>query len=536
MVDGVILGYQIALPLYCIQGSFDLSFHWPRVSASRTIQISWQPSVMEAASSVTRSFVATSNPPRVSITSPIASNPAWCSTPANMFPLYASSTNFFAILPTPHPNPRNCALYLTRCSTRPDTTDKNSTVGPSSDSNSNSKPQDSAAPASNESLSSAAAAASSSSRGLVFDLGPSNSWDSAQIGSPVVKRFLSDDEERWYMWYHGASNENSASDSIGLAVSSNGVHWERGGGPVRSGGDVGLVMNCGKDWWAFDTMSIRPSDVVIMSSNRVRGSSAVYWLYYTGYSSEKVVFLDDSLELYLENPERAGAENGENGGIGKIFKSLPGLAISQDGRHWARIEGEHHTGALFDVGLENEWDSMYIASPQVVFHGNGDLRMYYHSFDVENGQFAIGIARSKDGIRWVKLGKIMGGGISGSFDESGVVKACVVKNRRDGKYVMAYEGVDGNGRRSIGLAVSPDGLKEWRRSQDEAVLMPAEDDGWDNKGVGSPCLVQMDGDGDGGEWRLYYRGIGQGGRTGIGMAVCEGSDRRRFRKWTGFHL
>ncbi|RVW29141.1 hypothetical protein CK203_102552 [Vitis vinifera] len=173
---------------------------------------------MEAASSVTRSFVATSNPPRVSITSPIASNPAWCSTPANMFPLYASSTNFFAILPTPHPNPRNCALYLTRCSTRPDTTDKNSTVGPSSDSNSNSKPQDSAAPASNESLSSAAAAASSSSRGLVFDLGPSNSWDSAQIGSPVVKRFLSDDEERWYMWYHGASNENSASDSIGLAV------------------------------------------------------------------------------------------------------------------------------------------------------------------------------------------------------------------------------------------------------------------------------------------------------------------------------
>ncbi|KAL6350742.1 hypothetical protein AAG906_028207 [Vitis piasezkii] len=219
-------------------------------------------------------------------------------------------------------------------------------------------------------------------------------------------------------------------------------------------------------------MSIRPSDVVIMSSNRVRGSSAVYWLYYTGYSSEKVVFLDDSLELYLENPERAGAENGENGGIGKIFKSLPGLAISQDGRHWARIEGEHHTGALFDVGLENEWDSMYIASPQVVFHGN-------------------------DGIRWVKLGKIMGGGISGSFDESGVVKACVVKNRRDGKYVMAYEGVDGNGRRSIGLAVSPDGLKEWRRSQDEAVLMPAEDDGWDNKGVGSPCLVQMDGDGDG---------------------------------------
>ena len=485
---------------------------------------------MEAASAVTWSFVATSTPSRVSITNPIAFNPGWCSSPIIRLPLYAYSTTFFPIFPIPHTNPRNSGLYLTRCSTRPDTTDKNSPAGSSSDSNSNSKPGDSAAPASNESLSSAAAAASSSSSssswGLVFDLGRSDSWDSAQIGSPVVKRFLSDDEERWYMWYHGASDENSVSDSIGLAVSSNGVHWERGSGPVRSSGDVGLVMNCAKDWWTFDTMSVRPSEIVVMSSNRVRGSSAVYWLYYTGYSSEKVVFLDDSLGSYLENPER----------MGKIFKSLPGLAISQDGRHWARIEGEHHTGALFDVGLDNEWDSMYIASPQAVFHGNGDLRMYYHSFDVENGQFAIGVARSRDGIRWVKLGKIMGGGISGGFDELGAVKACVLKNRGDGKYVMAYEGVDGNGRRSIGLALSPDGLKEWRRLQNEAVLKPAEDDGWDNEGVESPCLVQMDGDGDGGEWRLYYRGIGHGGRTGIGMAVCEGSDIRSFRKWTGFHL
>jgi hypothetical protein len=31
-----------------------------------------------------------------------------------------------------------------------------------------------------------------------------------------------------------------------------------------------------------------------------------------------------------------------NGGVVKISKSLPGCPISQDGRHWARIEGEHH--------------------------------------------------------------------------------------------------------------------------------------------------------------------------------------------------
>ena len=32
---------------------------------------------------------------------------------------------------------------------------------------------------------------------------------------------------------------------------------------------------------------IRPSEMVIMSSSRVRGSSVVYWLYYTSFVSKK---------------------------------------------------------------------------------------------------------------------------------------------------------------------------------------------------------------------------------------------------------
>lgn len=378
---------------------------------------------------------------------------------------------------------------------------------------------------------------SSFSRGLVFDLGVKDSWDSAEIGSPVVKRFLGDEEERWYMWYHGKPNGNPSNDCIGLAVSSNGIHWERGEEAVKSGADVGLVMNCSTDWWAFDTQGIRPSEVVIMSSSKVRVNNSLYWLYYTGFNAEKIEYLDSSLEFYLKNPERVyfGADGGnENGGFGRVFKSLPGLAMSQDGRHWARIEGEHHSGALFDVGSDGEWDSLFIASPQVVYHGAGDMRMYYHSFDVEEGHSAVGIARSRDGIKWVKLGKIMGGAGNGMFDELGVMNAHVVKSRKDGKYVMAYEGFAANGSRSIGLAVSSDGLKEWRRLQNGPVLMQSEDDGWDCEGVGSPCLVQMDGDAD--EWRLYYRGLGKEGKTGIGLAVSEGSEFPKFQRWTGFHL
>ena len=43
-----------------------------------------------------------------------------------------------------------------------------------------------------------------------------------------------------------------------------------------------------------------------------------------------------------------------------------GLAMSQDGRNWARIEADHHTGALFDAGEPQDWDECLNGAPQVV--------------------------------------------------------------------------------------------------------------------------------------------------------------------------
>lgn len=453
----------------------------------------------------------------------------WPSTQPQTLALYASGTSLYSSFPNhqrgPCPKSRNNTFFPTQCSTKPGLDSNNATnKNPAIERDANSKSQHMSTTVPNQALT------STCSRGLVLDLGPKNSWDGAEIGSPVVKRYIGDNEERWYMWYHGRSDPNNTSDSIGLAMSSNGIHWARGAEHVRSCGDAGLVMNCSKNWWAFDTQSIRPSEMVIMSSPMY---SAVYWLYYTGYSSEEVHLSDPSI---LHSPERvqSGEEKDRCQRIGKTFKSLPGLACSQDGRHWARIEGDHHSGALLDVGSDKEWDSLFIAAPHVVVHSNDDLRMYYHSFDMENGQFALGLARSRDGIRWVKLGKIMGGESNSTFDELGVKNACVVRNRKEGNYLMAYEGVSANGKSSIGLAVSPDGLKHWKRLQEDPIVRPSETDGWDNKGVRSPYLVQMEDHVD--KWRLYYVGVGHEGRSGIGMAVSEGSNVRSFRRWAGSHL
>lgn len=54
-------------------------------------------------------------------------------------------------------------------------------------------------------------------------------------------------------------------------------------------------LNCGTEWWEFDTYGIRPSEVAIMCSPWVRASNAVYWLYYTGYISEKLITLSISV-------------------------------------------------------------------------------------------------------------------------------------------------------------------------------------------------------------------------------------------------
>jgi hypothetical protein len=46
-------------------------------------------------------------------------------------------------------------------------------------------------------------------------------------------------------------------------------------------------------------------------------------------------------------------------------RSRAGLALSQDGKNWARIEGGHHTAAVMDAGGDGDWDSAFVGSPQV---------------------------------------------------------------------------------------------------------------------------------------------------------------------------
>lgn len=76
-------------------------------------------------------------------------------------------------------------------------------------------------------------------------------------------------------------------------------------------------------------------------------------------------------------------------------------------------------------------------------------------------------------------------------------------------------GADGG--RSIGVAVSDDGLSGWQRCPQPVLAGSGREGGWDAADVGCPWAVSM----AGGKWRLYYSGRAQrggGGWGGVGLA------------------
>ncbi|EFJ53217.1 hypothetical protein VOLCADRAFT_86273 [Volvox carteri f. nagariensis] len=385
------------------------------------------------------------------------------------------------------------------------------------------------------------------SAGLVFGLGALGSWDEAAVGSPVVRCYVGDNEQRWFMWYSGRRSDSPAaagvdvlapsSGSIGVAVSRDGIRWSRGYDIIEgargsdAAGDVGTIMGPNGDWWTFDTCHLAPADVQVLSNSSVSSGVGVYWMFYSGGDFEPVMLP----EGFPSSGERRPVEG---------LRLRPGLAMSQvtdvaleDGRNWARIEADHHTGALFEVGTaQGEAALLFNGSMQVLAVGPRDMRMYYTAYDTSRRRFVVALATSPDGFKWTQKGVVfdpaaIGGaaavsddedGGAASFDALGPAALSVVRDIDNRQFLMYYEAVATDNRRSIGLAVSKDGTS-WRRYP-AAVLEPATEpspsgsDPWDGGDVGSPCAVSM----SAGRWRLYYGGrkqSGQGPWQGIGLAL-----------------
>jgi len=132
-----------------------------------------------------------------------------------------------------------------------------------------------------------------------------------------------------------------------------------------------------------------------------------------------------------------------------------GLARSTNGHQWAK-----NGPPVLPAGPYGSWDERGVADPYVIRAGRG-YYMFYLGMDRARRQ-RLGLAESQDGVRWYKLriNPILELGEYGAFDENGLGEPAVWAMR--GYYWMLYTGRDRNEMRRLGLARSRDGVR-WQK-------------------------------------------------------------------------
>jgi predicted GH43/DUF377 family glycosyl hydrolase len=132
-----------------------------------------------------------------------------------------------------------------------------------------------------------------------------------------------------------------------------------------------------------------------------------------------------------------------------------GLARSANGHQWQK-----NSSPVLDAGPNGSWDERAVADPYVIRAGS-KYYMFYLGQDRARRQ-RLGVAVSSDGEIWYKLraNPILELGGYGAFDENGLGEPAVWASH--GYYWMLYTGRDRNEFRRLGMARSRDGVK-WEK-------------------------------------------------------------------------
>ena len=167
----------------------------------------------------------------------------------------------------------------------------------------------------------------------VLNLGPSGSWDDAELRQPFVIL----DGELYRMWYTGS---NGSIQQFGYATSTDGVSWTRhDGNPIMGRGSSG-------SW-----------DSVWMASPRVLMNGSSYEMIYSAFGGSNVRI---------------------------------GYATSQDGLAWTKYDGN----PVLNQGSNGTWDDKFMFVGSVIL-SDSTYDMWYGGFD--GGTWRIGYATSNVG-------------------------------------------------------------------------------------------------------------------------------------------
>ncbi|MCO5571584.1 hypothetical protein L7F22_025329 [Adiantum nelumboides] len=339
-------------------------------------------------------------------------------------------------------------------------------------------------------------------------------WDSVCSFHPIVLKEPSSGEWRMYFYGRNSSSWNSGvtpalltSGRIGMACSRDGLLWTRTVGPLSDGAIMDPRDGATS---GFDTVHVGCSDVLF--------HDGIWWMYYFGGGLE---------ETALSTSRKVTG-----------MRLRTGLAKSC-GNGIDGFDNHRAMEPILDVGEPGDWDEMMVAwarvlppSPMYLF---SHWLMTYASMSMHATSapgFCIGAAISQDGHSWMKVGKVLEQGESGSWDEAGVSRRHVIF--WDGQFLMFYEGANKKGVHAIGLALSKDGLlwvkdKQGFDGEPGGPVFFARVDcveAWDSGSVACPHVVRR-----GDSLWLYYVGYDTTKKnSAFGVACSDGKNFRNFSR------
>jgi predicted GH43/DUF377 family glycosyl hydrolase len=228
----------------------------------------------------------------------------------------------------------------------------------------------------------------------VLGHGSPGDWDAVDVLNPSVIR-------QGDAYYNLFSGYDGKVWRTGLAVSADGVAWHK----------EGPILAPDARTWERDSIAANGSALV--------DENEILYYYQAG------------------NPVRIG------------------MARSRNGHQWQK-----QSSPVLETGPRGSWDERGVGDPYVIRAGPNYF-MFYLGMD-RSGRQSLGVAMSTDGVAWYKLrsNPILEPGAYGAFDENGLGEPAAWVAH--GYYWMLFTGRDRKENRRLGLARSRDGIR-WEK-------------------------------------------------------------------------
>lgn len=252
-------------------------------------------------------------------------------------------------------------------------------------------------------------------------------------------------------------------------------------GEILYSGETDILIEDSKTTEVFLTLSPKPSGTGSVYIN-VKWGAISSWMDYpenpifTVYDSPsnpllvsqgKVFYEEDKYKMwYLNTYASARADIG--------------YAESIDGIHWHKAADR----AVLSPGPAGAWDD-YTVGIGAMLKDEGLYKMYYCGYRDQYGIWNIGLAVSQDGISWEKYSSPV---LTASAFEEQIGASTVIK--KDGTYLMYYNYRKSNGDRAICLATSSDGIN-WEKYAGNPILKA--DKSWEGSAIAVPSVIYENG-------------------------------------------